>query len=66
MKNFSAGFLLATILFFIILFFIMLFTAKIISKGHKKVEYNDISSYMVKHNKSCITFREIDELSKTL
>ena len=61
MKNFSAGFLLA-----MILPFIMLFTAKIIAKGHKKVEYNDISSYMVKHNKSCITFREIDELSKTL
>jgi hypothetical protein len=61
MKNFSAGFLLATILFFI-----MLFTAKIILKNEKHVEYNDISSYMVKRNKSCVTFREIDELSKTL
>lgn len=61
MINFLAGFLLA-----IILLFTILFTANATLKGKKTVEYSDITNYMVKNNKSCITFDEIDRLSKTL
>jgi len=47
--------------------FLVLYTLiATIQKGTKGVEYKDIAIYMAKNNKSCITFDEIDRLSKTL
>lgn len=47
-------------------FFVFYTLIAVIHKGTKEVEYKDIAIYMAKNNKSCITFDEIDRLSKNL
>ncbi len=60
-KNYWGGIMIGAHALFVLSTLVLM-----ICKGTKEVEYKDIAIYMAKNNKSCITFDEIDKLSKTL